>query len=118
MINSTDNVTDTRELDTVAGRAAHRADNRGVRHEIIYVAAMREGVPERQNLFAVDSGNRACRAQRKIAVDNRHAQSRARLKVCVEVKSAFKFRRSRLQIIQAQSLPQKFHAVSVEAAQI
>ena len=93
LIDASDDVTDVRQFDAVAGESAYRTDNGGISHEVIDVARMSEGMSEGENSVAVDGGDCARRAEQKISVDNGDTECRTGLKRGVECDTAFRRQR-------------------------
>ena len=91
-------------VDAVAVDARNRADNGSIRHEKIDVARMRERVPESENSFAVDCGNGARRAERKVTVNNRNAERTAGFQRRIKPHAAFRGSSRRVESLQTERI--------------
>ena len=89
LIDAPDHTADIRDLHAIA-LPRDRPDDIRIRHEVVDIPLVHKGMPERDDLLAVDRRHRARRADAEIAVDKSHADRLtarkrriiARMKLC------------------------------------
>ena len=89
LIDTSDHAADVRDLHAVA-LPRNRPDDIRIRHEVVDIPLVHKGMPECDNLLAIDRRHRARRANAEIAVDKSYtdrltARKRrviARMKLC------------------------------------
>ena len=115
LVDAADDVADIGNLHAVA-LSRDRADDRGVRHEIVHVALVQERMAERENLVAIHGRHRARRADREITADDGDADRAPGREARVIVRAGIRGTADRreLRCTEPEALAEELHTRGIE----